>query len=121
MPVLCDVEVQPDANGVLIADTNQKLTYIRGYSDINANPADLVVPVKQLEDVDIAIYGTYQGTEYCVASAHFDTIKTSNSKKYARKTVKLTFTPDQTYHMGWTLMDMTDWYCDRNIGSWTLK
>ena len=77
--------------------------------------------LKQIEDVDIAIYGTYQGTEYCVASAHFDTIKTSNSKKYARKTVKLTFTPDQTYHMGWTLMDMTDWYCDRNIGSWTLK
>ena len=77
--------------------------------------------LKQIEDVDIDIYGTYQGTEYCVASAHFDTIKTSNSKKFAKKIVKLTFTPDQTYHMGWTLMDMNDWYCDRSIGSWSLK
>ena len=77
--------------------------------------------LKQIEDVDIDIYGTYQGTEYCVASAHFDTIKTNNSKKFAKKIVKLTFTPDQTYHMGWTLMDMNDWYCDRSIGSWSLK
>ena len=49
VPVLMDVETEPENDGRITVDGSQKLVYLQGYGQNNLAPLDLVIPVRQIE------------------------------------------------------------------------